>query len=110
MKARIIATALFILTAATVTFFPTLAKSLQLETRRLDGSSAETLSFSTFPESTLQFAAPDPYACEIATMEACVLDGVVPVVPLARSREILQTVLALYKSAASGQPESPRHL
>ncbi len=59
---------------------------------------------------TLQFAAPDPYACEIATMEACVLDGVVPVVPLARSREILQTVLALYKSAASGQPESPRHL
>ena len=56
---------------------------------------------------TLRFCDPDPYACEIAAMEACVLDGADPVVPLRLSRQILATVLALYRSAATGAPVFP---
>lgn len=46
----------------------------------------------------------DPYFCEVETMEACVLDGVEPVVPLHLSRDFLRSILALYESANSGQP------
>ena len=55
-------------------------------------------------EETLVLPAVDPYRCEVAAMEACVLDGANPVVPLQLSRQILCTVLALYQSAATGQP------
>lgn len=55
-------------------------------------------------EETLTFSEPDPYLCEVAAMEACILEGAAPVVPLGLSRQILQTVLALYESAASGRP------
>jgi predicted dehydrogenase len=45
----------------------------------------------------------DPYLCEVQAMEACVLDGAAPVVSLAHSRVFLQSVLALYRSAATGE-------
>ncbi len=54
-------------------------------------------------EETLSFPAMNPYICEIQAMEACVLDGAEPVVPLSLSREFLKTILALYQSAQSGQ-------
>lgn len=57
-------------------------------------------------EETLVFPAVDPYACEVAAMEACALDRADPVVPLGLSRQVLRTVLALHHSAASGQPVS----
>jgi predicted dehydrogenase len=53
---------------------------------------------------TVTFSEPDPYLCEIAAMEACILDGADPVVPLTLSKAILTTVLALYRSADTGQP------
>lgn len=55
--------------------------------------------------STAQIVTPavDPYLCEVEAMEACVLDGADPVVPLSRSRLFLQCVLAQYESARTGQ-------
>ena len=55
-------------------------------------------------EETVVFPALSPYLCEVEAMEACVLDGAEPVVPLSLSREFLRTILALYESARSGQP------
>jgi predicted dehydrogenase len=46
----------------------------------------------------------DPYLCEVQAMEACVLDGAEPVVPLSLSRDFLKSVLALYQSAETGRP------
>ncbi len=45
----------------------------------------------------------DPYLHEVQAMEACVLDGAEPVVPLSLSRDFLRSVLALYESAETGQ-------
>ena len=45
----------------------------------------------------------DPYLCEVEAMEACVLDGAEPVVPLSLSKHFLQSALAIRESAASGQ-------
>ncbi|NJN82292.1 MAG: hypothetical protein HC802_08445 [Caldilineaceae bacterium] len=45
----------------------------------------------------------DPYLCEVQAMEACVLDGAAPVVPLSLRRAFLQSALAQYASAASGE-------
>ena len=53
------------------------------------------------------FPAADPYDFEVAAMEACVLDGAPPVVPLALSRAFARSMLAIYRSAASGQIEQP---
>lgn len=55
-------------------------------------------------EETVVFPARSPYLCEVEAMEACVLDGADPVVPLSLSREFLRTILALYESARSGRP------
>lgn len=41
----------------------------------------------------------DPYLCEVKAMEACILDGKKPVVPLSLSRDLLRSGLALYESA-----------
>lgn len=49
----------------------------------------------------------DPYGYEVAAMEACVLDGAEPVVPLSLSREFVRTILAMYRSAESGGVERP---
>lgn len=54
-------------------------------------------------EETITFPAVDPYLCEVQAMEACILDGAEPVVPLSLSREFLKSMLATYQSAASGQ-------
>lgn len=53
-------------------------------------------------QQVLSFPAIDPYLCEVEAMEACILDGADPVVPLSLSRQILRTVLALYRSAEIG--------
>jgi xylose dehydrogenase (NAD/NADP) len=45
----------------------------------------------------------DPYICEVQAMEACILDGAVPVISLEQSRIFLRSALALYESAASGE-------
>jgi len=58
-------------------------------------------------EETMQFPQSDPYLHEVEAMEACVLDGTEPVVPLNLSRDFLKTVLALYQSAESGKPVMP---
>ncbi len=47
----------------------------------------------------LVVASANPWQAEVAAMEACVLDGGKPIVPLRKSREILRTVLALRQSA-----------
>lgn len=53
---------------------------------------------------TIVTPAIDPYLCEVQAMEACLLDGAAPVVPLDRSRHFLRSVLAIYEAAASGRP------
>jgi predicted dehydrogenase len=57
-------------------------------------------------EETITIPVLDPYLCEVRAMEACILDGAEPVVPLALSQEFLRTILALYQSAESGHPVS----
>ena len=52
---------------------------------------------------TLVVPAVNPYSAEVAAMEACILDGAEPVVPLSLSRDFLRSVLALYESAATGR-------
>jgi predicted dehydrogenase len=52
---------------------------------------------------TLVVPITNPYSAEVAAMEACVLDGAEPVVPLSQSRDFLRSVLALYESAATGR-------
>lgn len=45
----------------------------------------------------------NPYLCEVEAMEACILDGAQPIVPLSLSRQFLQSALAQYRSAATGK-------
>jgi predicted dehydrogenase len=52
---------------------------------------------------TIIMPAENPYACEVAAMEACVLDGAAPVVPLALSRAFARSALAIYESAHTGK-------
>ncbi len=52
---------------------------------------------------TIVTPAIDPYSCEVAAMEACVLDGAAPVVPLSLSRDFARSVLAVYESARTGK-------
>jgi D-xylose 1-dehydrogenase (NADP+, D-xylono-1,5-lactone-forming) len=46
----------------------------------------------------------NPYVCEVQAMEACILDGAAPVVPLSLSRAFLLSALALYASASHNAP------
>lgn len=55
-------------------------------------------------EETIPIPHSDPYQHEVEAMEACVLDGAAPVVPLSLSREFLRSALAVYQSAESGKP------
>jgi len=68
-----------------------------------------TVVFTDINDQTEEIVFPpmDPYDYEVAAMEACVLDGAEPIVPLALSREFLRTILAMYRSAASGAVEQP---
>jgi len=43
------------------------------------------------------------FLCEVEAMEACVLDGAMPNVPLSLSRDFLRCALALFESARTGQ-------
>ena len=54
-------------------------------------------------EETIVTPAVSPYLSEVEAMEACILDGAEPVVPLSLSRDFLRSVLALYQSAATGK-------
>lgn len=44
-----------------------------------------------------------PYICEVQAMEACILDGAEPVVPLSLSLEFLLSALGQYESARTGK-------
>jgi xylose dehydrogenase (NAD/NADP) len=44
-----------------------------------------------------------PYICEVQAMEACVLDGAEPVVPLSLSMQFLLSALGQYESARTGK-------
>jgi xylose dehydrogenase (NAD/NADP) len=54
-------------------------------------------------QETIVVPASNPWQKEVEAMEACVIDGAAPVVPLSLSREFLKTALALYESARSGK-------
>jgi len=41
----------------------------------------------------------NPYLCEVKAMEACIIDGKKPIVPLSLSHDFLRSSLALYESA-----------
>lgn len=58
-------------------------------------------------EETIVFPAINPYLCEVQAMEACLLDGADPIVPLSRSRQFLQSALAAYQSARENRPVRP---
>lgn len=45
----------------------------------------------------------NPYLCEVEAMEACLLDGAEPIVPLSLSRDLMKSIQALYESAQTGQ-------
>jgi predicted dehydrogenase len=53
---------------------------------------------------TLPFDPEPPFAGEIADMEAAVLDGRPPRIPLGESRRTVQTITALYEAATSRRP------
>jgi predicted dehydrogenase len=57
-------------------------------------------------EEIITVPATNPYVREVEAMEACILDGAEPIVPLSLSRDFLRSILALYQSAESGQPVS----
>jgi xylose dehydrogenase (NAD/NADP) len=57
---------------------------------------------------SLPFEPHQPFAGEVADMEAAALDGRPPRIPLSESRRTVQTIRALYDSAASGRPVSLR--
>ena len=73
------------------------------------GESAEegllTLTAQDGSVETIVVPAVDAYQTEVEAMEACVLDGAEPPVPLSLSRQILSTILAIYRSARKGLPE-----
>jgi predicted dehydrogenase len=54
-------------------------------------------------EESIITTAVDPYLCEVEAMEACILDGADPVVPLSLSREFMKSIAAIYESAKTGQ-------
>jgi xylose dehydrogenase (NAD/NADP) len=54
-------------------------------------------------EEVHRFPGVSPYLAEVEAMEACVLDGTEPLVPLALSREFLRSMLALRESARAGK-------
>lgn len=56
---------------------------------------------------TLVFPAVDPYLCEIEAMEAIILEGAAPVVPLELSHNFLRSALAIYTAARSADVVQP---
>ncbi len=56
---------------------------------------------------TITVPAVDPYLCEVQAMEAILLDGADPILPLQQSRNFLRSVLAIYESARTGDVVQP---
>jgi D-xylose 1-dehydrogenase (NADP+, D-xylono-1,5-lactone-forming) len=54
-------------------------------------------------EENVVVPASNPWQMEVEAMEACVLDGASPVVPLSLSRQFLKSALAVYESARTGK-------
>jgi predicted dehydrogenase len=54
-------------------------------------------------EERIVVPASNPWQKEVEAMEACVLDGASPVVPLSMSREFLKSALAIHESARTGK-------
>jgi predicted dehydrogenase len=73
----------------------------------LQGKDSQMI-FSTIDgnEEIIVIPATNPYLHEVQAMEACLLDGAAPVVPLSLSRDFLRSILALYESAKTGKPVS----
>ncbi|MBE2267079.1 MAG: Gfo/Idh/MocA family oxidoreductase [Anaerolinea sp.] len=55
-------------------------------------------------EENIVVPATNAWQMEVEAMEACLLDGAPPVVPLSLSREFLRSALAVYESARTGKP------
>ena len=55
-------------------------------------------------EENIALPATNPWQMEVEAMEACLLDGAAPVVPLSLSREFLRSALAVYESARTNKP------
>jgi xylose dehydrogenase (NAD/NADP) len=81
--------------------------SLQISEFRKPDDHASRLILAT-PDNTEEVFIPgrNPYLCEVEAMEACLLDGAEPVVPLRLSRDFLRSVLVLYESANTGRAVS----
>ena len=69
----------------------------------LDGPNGIAITYRDREDEVLKNESVDPYICEIRAMEACVLDGAAPVVPLELSRNFLRSALAIYESARVGR-------
>lgn len=69
----------------------------------LEGPNGIELHSRTGKDEFIEHEPVDPYLCEVQAMEACLLDGADPVVPLSLSREFLTSVLAVYASARTGK-------
>jgi predicted dehydrogenase len=54
-----------------------------------------------------KFPGVSPYQAEVEIMEACVLDGAEPLIPLEQSKNFLRSMLALHESARTGMPVKP---
>ena len=63
------------------------------------------MTFSTHDGKREEIVTPavSPYICEVQAMEACVLDGAEPVVPLSLSQQFLLSALGQYESARTGE-------
>ncbi len=63
------------------------------------------MTFSTHDGKREEIVTPavSPYICEVQAMEACVLDGAEPVVPLSLSQQFLLSALGQYESARTGK-------
>ena len=54
-----------------------------------------------------KFPGISPYQSEVEAMEACILDGAEPIIPLEQSKNFLRSMLALHQSAQTGEPVKP---
>ena len=47
------------------------------------------------------------YQARLEAVEACILDGAEPLIPLEQSKNFLRSMLALHQSAQTGEPVKP---
>jgi len=69
----------------------------------LDGNKSQiVLTSKDDRRETFTFPAVTPYQSEVAHMESCIIDGAQPLVPLSLSNDFLSSVIALHRSAQTG--------